>query len=115
MSTTTLGVDRFRPPRTRLTGQLIEPGDARWRAATRTFDLTVTQEPALVALPATDEDVVAIVAFAREHGLQVGTLPREEQHAGIDLPDRERDLERSDDAEVAAPPLAATQPAVRRR
>jgi FAD/FMN-containing dehydrogenase len=53
------------------TDRLIERGDPRWAAATRTFDLTVTQDPALVALPATAEDVVAIVDFAREHGLQV--------------------------------------------
>jgi hypothetical protein len=56
---------------TTLTGRLLEPGDAGWDAATQTFDLTVTQEPALVALPETDDDVVAIVEFARERGLQV--------------------------------------------
>ncbi|HEY3190309.1 MAG TPA: FAD-binding oxidoreductase [Solirubrobacteraceae bacterium] len=56
---------------TAMTGRLVERGDAGWRAATQAFDLTVTQEPALVALPATDDDVVAIVDFARERGLQI--------------------------------------------
>jgi FAD/FMN-containing dehydrogenase len=69
--TTTATKDRFAELRPRLTGRLVEPGDADWQAATQTFDLTVTQEPPLVALPATEDDVVAIVDFAREHGLQV--------------------------------------------
>jgi len=56
---------------TRTTDCLIEPGDPAWTAATGTFDLTVAQEPALVALPETEADVVAVVDFAREHGMQV--------------------------------------------
>ena len=54
-----------------LAGRLLQPGDAGWEAATQAFNLTVVQEPALVALPATDDDVVAIVDYARERGLQV--------------------------------------------
>src|SRR4051812_32779933 len=49
----------------------VEPGDERWAAATQTFDLNVRQEPALVALPASDAEAIAVVDHAREHGLQV--------------------------------------------
>ena len=50
---------------------LVERGDPRWLAATQTFDLTVRQEPALVGLPQSDDDVRALVALARERGLRV--------------------------------------------
>jgi FAD/FMN-containing dehydrogenase len=50
---------------------LVERGDPRWPTVTQTFDLTVRQEPALVALPQTDDDVVALVGLARERGLQI--------------------------------------------
>jgi len=50
---------------------LVAPGDPRWAAATQIFDLTVVQEPALVALPESADDVVALVDFARERGLRV--------------------------------------------
>jgi FAD binding domain/Berberine and berberine like len=67
-------VARTLPPmrtNTLTTDWLIERDDAAWPAATAAFDLTLTQEPAVVAMPATDDDVVAIVDFARDHGLQV--------------------------------------------
>jgi hypothetical protein len=44
---------------------VIEPGRASWDAATQAFNLTVRQEPALVALPAHEQDVIAIVEFTR--------------------------------------------------
>ena len=50
---------------------VLEPGDPRWREATQTFDLTLTQEPALVALPESDDDAVAAVELARSRGLRV--------------------------------------------
>jgi FAD binding domain len=56
---------------TLITDCLIERDDPAWSAAIRTFDLTVTQEPAFVGMPDTDADVVAVVDFAREHGLRV--------------------------------------------
>ncbi len=57
--------------RRRFAGDLIEPGDDGWDAATQAYNLTVVQEPALVAVPADEQDVVTIVDYAREHGLQV--------------------------------------------
>jgi FAD/FMN-containing dehydrogenase len=61
----------LRALRWRFKGSVIEPGGPGWDAATQAFNLTVVQEPALVAIPANEEDVVAIVNFAREQGMQV--------------------------------------------
>jgi FAD/FMN-containing dehydrogenase len=57
--------------RKRVRGAVIEPGGEGWDDATRAFNLSFTQEPALVALPEDEVDVVAIVEYARDHGLQV--------------------------------------------
>ncbi len=61
----------LRALRWRFKGSVLEPGEPGWESATQAFNLTVVQEPALAALPADEQDVVAIVNFAREHGLQV--------------------------------------------
>jgi FAD/FMN-containing dehydrogenase len=66
-----VGSSAIRTLRKRFKGTVIEPNRAGWTAATQAFNLTVVQEPALVALPADEEDVVAVVDFAREHGMQV--------------------------------------------
>ena len=50
---------------------MIEPDGNGWDAATQAFNLTVRQEPALVALPEDEEDVAALVAYARAQGMQV--------------------------------------------
>jgi FAD/FMN-containing dehydrogenase len=50
---------------------VIEPGRNGWDAATQAFNLTVVQQPALVTFPADEQDVVAIVEYAAEYGLQV--------------------------------------------
>ena len=55
----------------RMRGAVIEPGGAGWEDATRAFNLAFTQEPTLVAVPEDERDVVAIVDYARENGLQV--------------------------------------------
>jgi FAD/FMN-containing dehydrogenase len=57
--------------RRRLKGTVIEPGRYGWDTATQAFNLTVVQQPALVALPADAEDVIEIVEFARANGMQV--------------------------------------------
>ncbi|HEY7692113.1 MAG TPA: FAD-binding oxidoreductase, partial [Gaiellaceae bacterium] len=64
-------VPALRPLRARLRGDVIEPGRDGWDTATQAFNLTVVQQPALVALPADVEDVIQIVAFARANGMQV--------------------------------------------
>jgi FAD/FMN-containing dehydrogenase len=57
--------------RARLQGDLVLPGDESWDEARQAWNLAVDQRPAAVALPETADDVVAIVDFAREHGLRV--------------------------------------------
>src|SRR4051812_2474579 len=57
--------------RRRLNGTILEPGAAAWESAAQAYNLTVVQQPALIALPADARDVVAIVEFARENGYQV--------------------------------------------
>jgi hypothetical protein len=61
----------LRALRRQVQGAVIEPHATGWEAATQAFNLTVTQEPALVALPETEQDVAALIAFARVEGLQV--------------------------------------------
>ena len=61
----------LRSLRRRFKGALVEPGGNGWGAATQAFNLTVTQEPAIAALPQDVEDVVALVEFARANGLQL--------------------------------------------
>ena len=61
----------LRSLRRRFKGALVEPGGNGWDAATQAFNLTVTQEPMIAALPQDVEDVVALVEFARDHGFQL--------------------------------------------
>ena len=55
----------------RILGAVIEPGTPGWDEATQAFNTHFIQTPALVTIPANVQDVVAIVEFARAHGLQV--------------------------------------------
>jgi hypothetical protein len=57
--------------RSRMEGTVVAPGDATWDEARAAWNLAVDQRPALVAVPASAADVVAIVGFARERGLRV--------------------------------------------
>jgi len=54
-----------------LTGDVVLPGDDGWNSARQAWNLAVDQEPALVVLPESAEDVGTIVNFARRHGLRV--------------------------------------------
>ena len=57
--------------RARVVGEVVLPGDDEWETARLAWNLAVDQRPAAVVLPETAEDVVAVVNFAREHGLRV--------------------------------------------
>ena len=59
------------PLRERLAGEVFVPGDTGWDAARTAWNLSVDQQPAAVALPESAADVVAVVQFARDHGLRV--------------------------------------------
>ena len=50
--------------RGRLQGVILAEGEPGWDAARQAYNLTVEQTPALIALPADEDDVVAIVDFA---------------------------------------------------
>ncbi len=54
-----------------IAGAIVGPADPDWDAARQAWNLAVDQRPAAVALPETAEDIVAIVGFAREHGLRI--------------------------------------------
>lgn len=57
--------------REQLDGELHAPGDAGYDAGRVAWNLAVDQEPALVALPRTADDVAAVVRFAAANGLRV--------------------------------------------
>jgi FAD/FMN-containing dehydrogenase len=57
--------------RGRLRGVILAPDEPGWDEARLAYNLTVQQTPALIALPADEGDVVAVVDFAHEHGLRV--------------------------------------------
>ncbi|HEX2096921.1 MAG TPA: FAD-binding oxidoreductase, partial [Solirubrobacterales bacterium] len=54
-----------------LGGRLYEPGDAEYADACTLFNSMIERRPRLVARCTAPDDVVAALAFAREHGLEV--------------------------------------------
>jgi FAD/FMN-containing dehydrogenase len=70
-SSVTLPAPAVRSLRACLKGGVIERDKYGWDEATQAFNLTVIQQPALVAFPADKEDVIAIVEFARANGMRV--------------------------------------------
>jgi hypothetical protein len=52
-------------------GVLLRPGQRGWEEASRAWNLSVDQQPAAIGLPRSADDVVALMAFARERGLRV--------------------------------------------
>jgi FAD/FMN-containing dehydrogenase len=61
----------MRATRTTRRPTVLTPGDPGWDDARRAWNLAVDQQPAAVAVPRTEDDVVAAVSFARERGLRV--------------------------------------------
>ncbi len=57
--------------RSRISGDVVAPGDSNWDEARRAWNLAVDQRPALVVLPESADDVVAIVEYARANGHRV--------------------------------------------
>jgi FAD/FMN-containing dehydrogenase len=52
---------------------VIRPGDGDFDRARQAFNLTVDQRPELIAYPADEREVVALVRQAREQGLRIAT------------------------------------------
>ncbi len=57
--------------RSRLAGGLYEPGDAEHADACTLFNSMIERHPRLVARCTVPDDVVAALAFGREHGLEI--------------------------------------------
>ena len=73
-----------------LAGDIVSPDQPHWDAARRAWNLAIDQRPAYVALPANADDVVALVAFARRHGLRVA--PQGTGHNAAAIPSLERTI-----------------------
>ncbi|HLK00071.1 MAG TPA: FAD-binding oxidoreductase [Streptosporangiaceae bacterium] len=54
-----------------MSAQFLKPGDPGWDEARQAWNLAVDQHPAAIALPASGQDVVDAVSFARGHGLRI--------------------------------------------
>jgi UDP-N-acetylenolpyruvoylglucosamine reductase len=65
------GAPDLRDLRANTVGEIVVPGDDAWDAARQAWNLAVDQRPVAVAIPETVQDVVEIVTYARECGLQV--------------------------------------------
>ena len=71
-------------------GDVLAPGDAGWDAARQTFNLLADQSPAMIAIPASREEVATVVRFAAEAGLRVA--PQRTGHNAMPLASLERTL-----------------------
>ena len=50
---------------------LVFPGDSRWESLRESWRLTGERRPAVVALPRTGEEMVAVVDYAARVGLRI--------------------------------------------
>jgi FAD binding domain-containing protein/berberine-like enzyme len=66
-----LGLPDVRDLRANIVGEVAVPADARWDEARAAWNLAVDQRPVAVAIPENAQDVIEIVAYARDCGLRV--------------------------------------------
>ena len=71
-------------------GAVIGPDDDNWDAARQTFNLRVDQRPAMIAVPASREEVATVVRFANDAGLRVA--PQRTGHNAEPLGSLERTI-----------------------
>lgn len=71
--------------RSRVRGSVLVAGDAGWDRARATFNTLDDQQPALIVTPTDVADVIAVVGFAREHGLRIA--PQRTGHNATPLGD----------------------------
>jgi hypothetical protein len=57
--------------RDRIAGDVIAPSDESWDVERQAWNLAADQNPAMIALPESAQDVIEIVEFARANGLRV--------------------------------------------
>src|SRR5919107_2632604 len=80
--TPTSSVDELR---FRLQGGLHEPGDAYYEETCTLFNAMIERRPRYVAECVTADDVVATLAFARDHALPVAVRAGGHSVAGLSL------------------------------
>src|ERR687895_432119 len=73
--------------RFRLRGGLYEAGDPEYADACTLFNAMISRRPRYVARCAAPDDVIASLAFAREHGLEVAVRAGGHSVAGRSLCD----------------------------
>src|SRR5512136_2896978 len=66
-----LNQEKIQELRSKLAGELIEPGDARYDSARKVYNAMIDKRPRLIARCADVADVIASVDFARSNGLLV--------------------------------------------
>ena len=66
--TSTINADDLR---NQFRGVLVEPGDSRWDASRQAYNLTLDQDPLLIAYPVDSADVQVLVSYAAERGIEV--------------------------------------------
>jgi FAD/FMN-containing dehydrogenase len=66
-----------------VTGRVVPPGDPDWDEARQAFDVLADLRPEAVAFPIDEADVVAVVNYAREQGLQIA--PQATGHNAVPL------------------------------
>src|SRR4051812_35652748 len=71
MRTERIGAPDVRELRANIVGEVVVAGDENWDEARRAWNLAVDQRPVAVAIPETVQDVVEVVAYARDCGFQV--------------------------------------------
>lgn len=71
--------------RSRMRGAVLAPGDDGYDSTRATFNTVDDQRPALIALPETVDDVIAVVGFARDHRLRI--VPQRTGHNASPLGD----------------------------
>ncbi|MGD2077738.1 MAG: FAD-binding protein, partial [Chloroflexota bacterium] len=58
----------------RIQGQVLLPADAEYDRYRMAWNLTVQQQPALIVLPKTAEDIAEAARFASDAGLDIGLM-----------------------------------------
>jgi FAD binding domain len=85
MASTDIPPEQIDRLRSRAPELVVMEGDPGWDAGRQAFNLAIDQRPALVALPASVDEVAAVVEFARANGLRVA--PQRTGHAAEALGD----------------------------